>query len=82
MRTGTARSYRAVVLEPDDLLPHGTRVEVKSRFDGKWARGFAIEHGNAEGYTVRRELDGVLLPERFPADEVRIEKRHLRFWRH
>jgi hypothetical protein len=72
------------VLEPDDdLLQHGTRVEVKSRFDGKWARGFTIEHGNAEGYTVRRESDQILLPERFPADEIRIERRHhLRFWRH
>ncbi|MEY2474174.1 MAG: hypothetical protein QOK28_3503 [Actinomycetota bacterium] len=72
------------MLEPDDhLLQHGTRVEVKRRFDGKWARGFTIEHGNDEGYTVRREFDQVLLPERFPADEIRIEKRHhLRFWRH
>jgi hypothetical protein len=71
------------VLEPDDqLLEHGTRVEVKSRFDGTWARGFTIETANGEGYLVRRELDQVLLPERFPADEVRIEKRGLRFWRH
>jgi hypothetical protein len=71
------------MMEPDEeLLAHGTRVEVRKRFDGKWARGFTIEHGNAEGYTVRRENDGAVLPERFPADEVRIEKRSLRFWRH
>ncbi len=71
------------MLEPnDDLLDHGTRVEVRQRFDGKWARGFTIEHGNADGYTLRREHDGVLLPARFAADEVRIEKRSLRFWRH
>jgi hypothetical protein len=71
------------VLEPDDnLMQHGTRVEVKSRFDGKWARGFTVEHANDDGYTVRRDHDQVLLPERFPSEEVRIEKRHLRFWRH
>ena len=70
------------MLEPDGLIEHGTRVEVKSRFDGKWARGFTIETGNGDGYTVRREHDQVLLPERFPHDEVRIEKRHFRFWRH
>jgi hypothetical protein len=71
------------VLEPDDdLLTHGTRVEVKSRFDGKWARGFTIERANDDGYTVRREHDQIVLPEHFPHDEVRIEKRSLRFWRH
>ncbi|HVT77741.1 MAG TPA: hypothetical protein VHD87_11980 [Acidimicrobiales bacterium] len=70
------------MLEPDGLIEHGTHVEVKSRFDGRWARGFTVEHGNGDGYTVRREHDQVILPERFPADEVRIEKRHWLFWRH
>ena len=71
------------MLDPDDgLLSHGTKVEVRQRFDGKWAKGFSVEHANAEGYTVRREFDGVVLPERFPADEIRIEKRSRRFWRH
>jgi hypothetical protein len=71
------------VLDPDDsFFAHGTKVEVRQRFDGKWAKGFTIEHGNTEGYTVRRDSDGVLLPERFPANEIRIEKRSLRFWRH
>ena len=72
------------MLEPDDgLLEHGTRVEVKKRFDGKWARGFTIEGGNDEGYLVRRDHDQVLLPERFAPEDVRIEKRHhFRFWRH
>jgi hypothetical protein len=71
------------VLEPEDsVLEYGTKVEVRQRFDGKWARGFVVENSNAEGYTVRREHDDMVLPERFPADEVRIEKRSLRFWRH
>ena len=71
------------MLEPDDdLLEHGTRVEVRSRFDGKWTRGFSIESGNREGYLIRREHDGMLLPERFSPEDVRIEKRHFLFWRH
>ena len=71
------------MLEPDDdLFMHGTRVQVKSRFDGKWATGFTVERANSEGYVVRREHDQVVLPEQFPHDEVRIEKRSLRFWRH
>ena len=71
------------MLDSDDpLFAHGTRVEVRQRLDGKWARGFLVEHGNDDGYTVRREHDGMLLPERFPADEVRAERRTLRFWRH
>jgi hypothetical protein len=70
------------MFESDGYLEHGTRVEVRSRFDGKWARGFTIESGNGEGYTVRRDFDQVVLPERFPHDEVRVERRHLRFWRH
>jgi hypothetical protein len=71
------------VLDPDDdLFQHGTRVEVRSRFDGKWARGFTVEHASRDGYTVRRESDQILLPERFPTDEVRVERRHLLFWRH
>ena len=70
------------MLEPDDFLEHGTKVEVRKRFDGKWARGFTVESSNREGYIVRRDHDQVLLPERFPHDEVRLEKRHIRFWRH
>ena len=71
------------MLEPDDdLLEFGTHVEVRQQFDGKWSRGFTIEQGNAEGYLVRRDNDGVLLPERIAPELIRIEKRGLRFWRH
>jgi hypothetical protein len=69
------------VIDPDDdFLEHGARVEVRQRFDGKWSKGFVVESANDEGYTVRRELDGVVLPERFPPDDVRYEKRHRLLW--
>jgi hypothetical protein len=61
----------------DVLLEHGEHVEVRQRFDGKWTRGFTIEHATAEGYTVRRVHDGFLLPEVFAHDEVRHERRGL-----
>jgi hypothetical protein len=83
LRFSTNRRKLAVVIDPDDdFLEHGARVEVRQRFDGKWSKGFVVESANDEGYTVRRELDGVVLPERFPPDDVRHEKRHLLFWRH
>jgi hypothetical protein len=70
------------VIDPDDgLLEHGTRVEVRQRFDGKWSKGFTVESANAEGYTVRRDLDGAVLPERFPTDDVRHERRYRLPWR-
>jgi hypothetical protein len=71
----------AAVIDPDDgLLEHGTRIEVRQRFDGKWSKGFLVESATTEGYTVRRELDGVVLPERFPVDDIRHEKRHRLLW--
>jgi hypothetical protein len=79
---GIARETEPM-LEPDhNVFEHGTRVEVRQRFDGKWARGFVVETANADGYAIRREHDGMLLPERFAAEDVRIEKRHRLFFRH
>jgi hypothetical protein len=72
------------VIEPDDaeFLAHGTHIEVRQRFDGRWTRGFVVETANKDGYMVRREHDGMLLPEPFAPDEVRSEKRRLFHWPH
>ncbi len=81
MRFGANRRKLAVVIDrDDDFLEHGTRVEVRQRFDGKWSKGFIVESAHAEGYTVRRELDGAVLPDRFRTDDVRHEKRHRLLW--
>ncbi len=64
------------------VLEHGTHVEVRQRFDGRWVRGFLVETANAEGYEVRREHDGMLLPERFSAEDVRHERRRIFHWPH
>jgi hypothetical protein len=69
------------VLDEDDaLLEYGTRVEVRQRFDGRWSRGFLVEAADADGYLVRREYDGHVLPERIPPQDVRHERRKRNMW--
>jgi hypothetical protein len=56
-----------------DLRP-GTRVEVRTRFDGSWAPGFELAGPHADdGWNVRRLSDGSVLPRRFPNEAVRRE---------
>jgi len=63
----------------------GTRVEVRSRFDRRWARGFEVDTvvGDPAGpdrYQVRRRSDGSVLPAEFVADDVREERRGRSMW--
>lgn len=56
----------------------GTRVEVRSRFDRAWARGFEVAEtvaGANPGYLVRRRSDGSILPVVFSCEDVREERR-------
>jgi hypothetical protein len=57
----------------------GTRLEVRSRFDQRWARGFelveiVVDAGQPQ-YRVRRRSDGSVLPALFVDDDVREEKK-------
>jgi hypothetical protein len=52
-------------------LPVGATVEVRRRFDRRWARGFAVAAVGSGAYQVRRVTDGAVLPAWFPSDEVR-----------
>jgi hypothetical protein len=65
------------------VLP-GTRVEVRSRFDRRWARGFEVaEHLIERGgdrYKIRRRSDDSVLPSVFEDDEVREERRGRSMW--
>jgi hypothetical protein len=60
-----------------DAVALGERVEVRTRFDGGWSRGFqtiAIERDDADlAYRLRRLSDGAVLPALFPAEQVRAE---------
>ena len=64
----------------------GTRVEVRSRFDRRWARGFEVESILGEEaertptYRIRRRSDGAVLPAVFVDDEVREERRGRSMW--
>ena len=64
----------------------GTRIEVRSRFDRRWARGFEVDAFVAEAsdhpaqYRVRRRSDGAVLPALFVDDEVREERRGRSMW--
>lgn len=68
----------AQVVEPQ--LKPGTRVEVRRRFDGGWARGFEVAEVGADGYRIRRLSDGELLPVVFDAASVRRERRRGGLW--
>lgn len=53
----------------------GTRVEVRSRFDHTWKRGFEIDTVVAGGYLLRRLSDGATLPACFSEEDLRVERR-------
>jgi hypothetical protein len=61
-------------------LAPGTRVEVRRRFDAKWARGFEVLDHSGGLYHLRRLSDGAPLPVGFVEDDVRPERRNSTWW--
>jgi hypothetical protein len=80
MLAGVAGLHAAyhVVVRP------GTRVEVRSRFESRWSRGFEIAEremaDNVAVYKVRRRSDNSILPVVFSEDDVREERRRSTWW--
>ena len=62
----------------------GTRVEVRSRFEAAWTRGFEVVERVTEvpeaQYKVRRRSDGSILPVLFDEDDLREERRRGTWW--
>jgi len=68
----------------------GTRVEVRSRFESRWTRGFEvadrIDGAGGAGdpveatYKVRRRSDGSILPVAFAEADLREENRRSTWW--
>ena len=64
----------------------GTRVEVRSRFESKWTRGFEVADRaesdalGAATYKVRRRSDGSILPVTFSEADLREENRRSTWW--
>lgn len=55
-------------------LTKGTRVQVRNRFDGSWARGFEVYQSRRNGgYLLRRLSDSQVLPVAFDAPDLRQE---------
>ena len=63
-----------VVVVANESLEPGTAVEVRNRFEQRWARGFEIVAVEEGGYRVRRLSDGSVLPVTIAADDVRPER--------
>ena len=63
-----------------DNVEPGTKVEVRSRFERSWARGFEIAEVLPESYRVRRLSDGSVLPTEFAFDDVRHERKRQMWW--
>jgi hypothetical protein len=63
-----------------DLIPLGTKVEVRSRFVGSWSRGFEIAGHGDRGYLIKRLSDGSILGDEFDPTEVRAERHKRDFW--
>ena len=64
-------------------MQKGDRVEVRSRFQREWSRGFEISEvvdGDSIRYRVKRRHDEALLPSLFAEDEVRAEHRKRETW--
>jgi hypothetical protein len=63
----------------------GTRVEVRSRFDERWTRGFEVSEvleadEGPPAYRVRRRSDNSILPVTFTDDDLREERRRHGLW--
>jgi hypothetical protein len=56
-------------------LASGDKVCVRDRFLGNWSSGFAVASVVADGYLLQRLSDGLVFPDVFRVDDVRLERR-------
>ena len=66
--------------ERGESLEAGMRVEVRSRFDQRWARGFEVVAVTEGGYRLKRLSDGMELPTEFSPEDVRRERKRQGMW--
>lgn len=65
--------------DPGAVLEPGTRVEVRTGFDG-WSSGFVVVEVLDGGYRLRRRSDDSIVPTVFGFDAVRRERRNNMWW--
>ncbi len=61
-------------------LAPGTRIDVRDRFVGAWSHGFEVAEPGDGGYRIRRLSDGSVLPDVFPDDDIRPERKKQGLW--
>jgi hypothetical protein len=76
--TKSPRRGDEVDVDGPDRIPVGTVIEVRTRFDGHWARGFEVATTDGQGYRVRRQSDGRELPAQFSDQDVRLPRERKR----
>jgi hypothetical protein len=57
------------------LFPVGTKVYVRSQYIGAWSGGFVVAGVRDGGYLLWRLSDRWVLPDVFPPEVVRLERR-------
>ena len=62
----------------DPAFEPDTRVQVRNKFDGRWATGFEVIAATGDGYRIRRLSDGGELPLLFAPGDLRAEKERRR----
>ena len=67
------------VVPPSAPLPPGTHVEARSSLDGTWQGGFVVAEATEDGYRLRRESDGEVLPA-LPRARVRRRRSRSTWW--
>ena len=72
----------AALAEPQTrpAIEPGTAVEVRDRFEGRWAGGFEVADTEGDDYVIRRLSDGSVLPVRFRRDDVRRVRSRSTWW--
>jgi hypothetical protein len=63
-----------------ELLPKGTRVEVRNSFDQSWSAGFEVVGHDGGRYAIMRCSDRTVLPRTFGLDEVRRTRKSASMW--
>jgi hypothetical protein len=74
------RGEESVGTTGDEPLGPGSAVDVRNRFDGRWARGFEVVARDGVGYRVRRLSDGRELPSVFEPADIRLRERKRGSW--
>lgn len=63
-----------------DAYRPGTRVEVRRRFDDRWAKGFEVAEVVDAGYRLLRLSDKSVIPSTFCDEDVRKERKQSTWW--